>query len=157
MIGGNSVPRYGWKLSPVEVTAVFRKLLAVVLGLACFVPLHAGEPAWKTGRVITVRVMERSEGRAAVTPPVHEDGTSPSAAARSYGASAYLALRSGAERYQAQYAGPEIETLEKLRGQTVEFRTAGGKLFLKTAAGQVLELHLLFTKMPSSKAQPPQK
>jgi len=109
----------------VELTAVIRKSLAIVLGLACFVPLLAGEPAWKTARVITVRVMERSEGRAAVTPPVQENGTSPAAAARSFGTSAYLVLRSGAELYQAQYAGPEIEALEKLRGKDVKFRIEG--------------------------------
>ncbi len=127
------------------------KAITLLVGLALAMPMRAGEPQWRTGRITTVRVLERAEGPASVTPPVQEDERGQPEARRSYGSSAYLVLRSGKDNYQAQYTGPEINAVEKLRGRTVEFRIAGGKLILKPAAGAALELQLLSTKRPAVK------
>jgi hypothetical protein len=105
--------------------------LVFFLALSSF--MYAGEPAWRTGRIITVRVMERSEGGAAVTPAVQED-----------------------ERGQPG-SRPEIDTLEKMRGKEVRFRIEGSKLFLRPTNQQPLELNLLFNRFRGSKIQAPQK
>lgn len=124
------------------------KVIALLVGLALAAPMSAGEHPWRTGRITMVRVLERAEGPGSVTPPVQEGERGQPEARRSYGASAYLVVRCGKDSYQAQYAGPEISAVEKLRGQTVQFRIAGRKFYLKPAAGEPLELQLLTAKHP---------
>jgi hypothetical protein len=119
--------------------------------------MHAGEPEWRTGRITTVRVLERSEVQGSVTPPVQEDGRGEPNAGRSYGASAYLVVQSGKDNYQAQYAGPQIGALEQLRSRTVQFRIAGSKLYLRPATGRPLELQLLSAKRPPAETENPRK
>jgi hypothetical protein len=127
----------------------------LLLDLALAVPLQAGEAGWKTGRITTVRVLERAEVSDSVTPPVQEDGGRRSGA--SYGAIAYVVLQSGENIYNAQYAGTHLRSLEQLRNRTVQFRIEGSKLYLKRAASQPLELQLLPSKRLLDKTEMPQK
>jgi hypothetical protein len=122
--------------------------LVIVLALTGFA--DAKEPAWRTGRVTTVRVLERSEGGAKVTPPVQDERGGISD--RSYGASAYLELLSDKDVYRAQYAGPDIEALTQLRGHAIQFRVAGSTLYLNLRNGRPVELHILPSKrLPGEK------
>jgi hypothetical protein len=129
----------------------------LLIGLAIAVLAHAGEPGWRTGRITTVRVLERSEVQGSVTPPVQEDGRGQPQGGRSYGASAYLVVQSGKDTYQAQYAGPQIGALEQLRSRKVQFRIAGSKLYLKPATGRPIELQLLPAKRPPAETKNPRK
>ena len=133
------------------------KYVVLLIGLALAVPVHAGEPGWRTGRITSVRVLERAEGQGSVIPQVQDDGRGQAQSGRSYGTSAYVVLQSGKDNYEAQYAGRQIGALEQLRSRTVQFRIAGGRLFLKAKTSQPLELELLPSKRLPAKSANPRK
>jgi len=115
---------------------------------------HAAESAWRTGRITSIRVLERGEGSSA-TPPVEENGAF--RPARPPGTIAYVALQSGKQIFHAQYAGAHLDALQQLRNRVVRFRAAGGKLYLQRSAAPPFELLLLPNNRLPADARIPRK
>lgn len=128
------------------MTSRVAMLLAVFLAMVSANSAQGDKDGWKTGRISTVRVLERAEDGGSVTPPVEDNGTH--IRGRGYGAIAYVVLKSGKDTYQTQYAGGDPGALEPLRGRTVQFRIAGSKLYLKRTTGEPLELQILPARRP---------